>query len=195
MKNNKPDYKLILPRISNWEGGIANNKNDYGGYTNRGISIYTWQALAPVLYGIPGNQDTLKTLKKEQWEGVVKYFWDKATYSNSINSQPVSEYFFECLWGQGHCFNPQRVLNKLGYNLIIDGVIGQNTINAVNDAISKNEERLLFELHNRNLEHFQDLCKIDSRQKIFLQGWQNRENDLYIRAQKLLKNESVYEKR
>lgn len=65
----------------------------------------------------------------------------------------------------------QLVLNKFDYSLKVDGIIGNKTINALND-VKVNEFLKLY--HNSQKEFYKSICKNNANQNVFLKGWLNR---------------------
>ena len=61
--------------VLNMEGGYVNHPADPGGPTNRGVTLGTFQTLAPKLLGISGTLANLKALTAAQHEKFLKYFW------------------------------------------------------------------------------------------------------------------------
>ena len=65
----------------------------------------------------------------------------------------------------------QIVANKFGANLIIDGIIGNKTLEAIN-AIDP--EAFLKEYHEMQRTFYKNLAARDDLQEGFLKGWLNR---------------------
>lgn len=168
------NYKLLVPFILRWEGGWADDKDDKGGKTNRGITIDTYNALAKQLLGIEPSLENFRQLTKEQAGLFVKYFWDKSTGNNRINSQKIAEAITTWRWGSGGygLKEFQRLLNeKHNANLKVDGGIGTNTVGVVNKI---DENKLFDEMIIARKLFFENLAKRDPSQMKFLKGWTNR---------------------
>lgn len=65
----------------------------------------------------------------------------------------------------------QQTLNELGYNLVVDGIFGNETLQALNtvDVI-----KFLELYHNKQRLFYNNIVKNNPTQKKFLQGWLNR---------------------
>lgn len=201
------NYKFVLPKLEKWEGGISNNPNDTGGFTNKGITIGTWSTLAPKLLGIAGTTSTLSAMNNSQWETIVKYYWDKVS-GDEIQNQGVANLLFDSYWNSGW-YGPQRMViyfNKVyGTNFNTSAnqsLITKDFINAVN---SKNGYEVCELFWKSRKEHYEaivnanpsqriqfnesDLAMLNEinkynysetnnfNQRVFLNGWLNRLND------------------
>ena len=180
----KPNYKTFVPFILRWEGGVANDKADSGGLTNKGITFTTYQALSkPVLKKEPTKTNFLN-MSASDAELIIRHFWNKATNNNGINSQKIAEAVTSWFWGSGRTglMNFQRLLNnKFKAELTVDGVIGNKTISRVNNI---NADRLFVEMIKARKQFFISLAEKRPKDKKFLNGWLNRLNDFYARHKK-----------
>jgi hypothetical protein len=69
--NNKRNYYNFLDK---WEGWIFTIiAGDAGGYTKGGVTIGTWQTLAPQLFGKAGTLATLKDMTKTERNTITDY--------------------------------------------------------------------------------------------------------------------------
>jgi type VI secretion system secreted protein VgrG len=60
--------------MARWEGGYANDPNDRGGETNRGITYRTFQALATRL-GIPNTYERFRNLTEADQRLFAAHYW------------------------------------------------------------------------------------------------------------------------
>jgi len=164
-------YKNILDHVKTWEGGLVffNKENQW---TNQGIQWTTYKALAPKLLGIQNpTVEGLKTMSEAQAEVFIKYFWDKATFNNSITNQAAANAFFEMLWGGG-AYGIKWLQNVIG--VYADGKVGPKTVSAANKYPSSI-------LINEVMARYQSLADKDpSRYSFAINGWRNRWNNLYL---------------
>jgi len=168
------DYRLFVPFVLRWEGGWADDKDDKGGKTNRGITINTYNALAKRLLNIEPTLENFKRLTKAQAGLFVKYFWDKSTANNQVRSQKVAEAITSWRWGSGSygLKEFQRLLNaKHNAKLKVDGKVGTKTVAKVNTI---NPDQLFNEMLVARKAFFERLARKDPSQKKFLRGWTNR---------------------
>lgn len=165
------DYTKILPHVSKWEGGLVYFPTE-GQYTNRGVQWTTFERLAPRLIGLTNpTVDDLKNMTESQWRAFVKYFWDKATYNNSINAQDSANLMFHALWGSG-AYGIKDMQKAL--NVSADGVVGPQTVAAVNNTPNA-AEKLYTALENR---YRRLAAQAPDKYAQFVKGWINRLKDL-----------------
>lgn len=185
----RPDYKLYVPFVLKWEGGYVNDPVDRGGETNMGITRATFDSLASRVLGITPNDSTFRALTKDQASLFVKYFWDKATYNNSINSQIVAEAITSWNWGSGALGlrEFQKMLNEeYGFSLTVDGVIGPQTVKAANSISAR---ALFNKMLERRETFFLSIVDRNPSQARFINGWLNRLNDFADRHKKKFSSE------
>lgn len=166
--------ELLAPFILRWEGGFVNDPVDRGGATNKGVTIATWKQVG---YDKDGDGDIdvadlrLITVPDVTDRVLKPHYWDRWK-ADHIRSQSVADILVDWVWcsGKHGIVIPQRVLGVKQ-----DGIVGPETLKAVNDAPAK----WLFEnvkIARRSFLH--DIVKRDPRQKRFLNGWLNRLNAL-----------------
>jgi len=163
-------YVNILPFVRKWEGGEVYFPEE-NQWTNRGVQWNTYKQLAPKLLGIQNpTVSDLRNMSQEDGDKFIKYYWDKATFNNSIKNQAAANAFFEAYWGGGT--NGLKWLQKK-IGVFPDGIVGKKTVAAANQYDS---EFILKEVLNR----FNYLASSNpNRYGRFLKGWTNRWNDLY----------------
>lgn len=175
------NYKILVPFILRWEGGVSNDKADSGGLTNKGITFVTYGNLSKsVLNKEPTKQNFLAMTERDA-ELIIRFFWNKATNNNGFNSQKISEAVTTWFWGSGSfgLKEFQRLLNKKHQaKLAVDGKIGNKTMSVVNRI---NEHTLFVQMVEARKQFFIDLTNRRPKDKRFLNGWLNRLNDFYIR--------------
>lgn len=166
-------YINILPFVRKWEGGEVYFPEE-NQWTNRGVQWNTYKQLAPKLLGIQNpTVSDLRNMSQEDGDKFIKYYWDKATFNNSIKNQATANAFFEAYWGGGKS-GLKWLQNKIG--VFPDGIVGKKTVAKANQYDS---EFILKEVLNR----FNYLATSNpSRYGRFLKGWTNRWNDLYNRS-------------
>lgn len=160
-------YLNILPHVSKWEGGLVYFPEE-GQYTNRGIQWTTFKKLAPQLIGLqdPTIED-LKNLTEDQWRKFVEYFWNKATYNNSITRQDAANLAFHAYWGSG-IYGIKEIQKAVG--VTADGIIGPQTVAAINKDPKAAEK-----MHTALDNYYRRLAaNKPDRYGRFLKGWLNR---------------------
>ena len=164
-------YKQIVPHVFKWEGGLVYFPTE-GQWTNKGVQFSTFKALAPTLLGLANpTLDDLKTMTNEQAEKFIKYYWDKATYNNSIGNQDSANLMFQALWGSG-ATGIKQMQKAVGASP--DGVVGPQTVGLVNTT-PKASEKLYLALNN----YYKYLAKVNpEKYQRFLNGWLQRLGEL-----------------
>ena len=166
------DVKLLTPKILKWEGGFVNDPTDHGGATNKGVTIATWKKCG---YDKDGDGDIdvddIRLLTVNDATLVLKkYYWDRWKADWIVN-QSVADILVDWVWGSGKwgIIIPQRILY-----LKEDGIVGNNTLNAVNNVEPAKFHQQIKQAREKFL---QDIVARDKSQSRFIQGWLNRLND------------------
>lgn len=165
------DIKPLIQFISRWEGGFVNDPDDKGGPTNMGVTLKTWKKT-----GYDKNNDgvideaDLQGITHQEMVGIVlrPHFWDrwKADY---INNQSIANLVVDWMWHSGNRTIPivQRILNVKP-----DGIVGKQTLNAINQYPDQKE---LFEMIKMNrINDIHRICQITPSNMKFKRGWMNR---------------------
>ena len=152
------NYKLIIPHVKKNEGGLTSNPKDTNPaknpspikdpktglfyHTNKGIIWGTWVAWSKKK-GIPVDAQRWYKMSDADWESVMKtLFWD-AIDGDKINSQAIAEILFEAVWGgsaKSLIVYLQTYLRQAGLNVKVDGLMGKNTYDALNE-FTKNDKK------------------------------------------------------
>lgn len=167
----------ILPTTLFYEGGYVFDKNDAGGETYRGISRRAnpnwagWQYLEkwlPLHTGDIVNDQKLK-------QCVAETYWDKYFVANQFdkfNDLRVALCCFDfAVHGGYNGKRLQALLNTLGCNLKIDGIVGAKTIAAVNSVDGKTLSNAILDLRKKYL---QDIIIARPINEKFSDGWYKR---------------------
>ena len=173
----KADYRKFVPFILRWEGGVSDNAADNGGLTHKGVTYTTYNSLCKtVLKKDPYTEHFLR-LTDEEVGLFVKYFWDKSTNNNQIKSQKIAETITSWRWGSGKLglMWYQQMLNKeFDCKLVVDGIIGRASIEAINSIDADSLFRMSIKYR---YDRFHQICRQNPSQKVFLKGWLNRLRD------------------
>lgn len=164
--------EFLTPKILQWEGKFVDDPDDKGGATNMGVTLSTWKQVG---YDKDGDgdidRDDIKLLSIADVTKVLKkFYWDrwKADY---IQNQSVANILVDWVWcsGKWGIVIPQRLLG-----LPDDGIVGPNTIAAVNN---QNPADFHTKVYNARVAFIKNIIKNDPSQKKFEKGWMNRLND------------------
>ena len=161
-------FKKFLDYIFEVEGGYTNDENDRGGATNFGITHYD----AKKYLGYTGD---MQDFKKSDAEKIYEKVYYRGNHIDKITDDRVALSIFDWAVNSGGkgIKKAQIVANKFGANLIIDGIIGNKTLEAIN-AIDP--EVFLKEYHEMQRTFYKNLAAKDPSQEGFLKGWLNRVN-------------------
>lgn len=162
------ESEKLMPFIHKWEGGYSNHPNDKGGCTMKGITISTFRKY----YGKEKTCNDLKNIKDGEWLYIFeKGYWNPCK-ANEINNQSVANIIVDWAWHCGVKTVIKKIQKLLGVE--IDGVIGNQTINAIN---SKKQDELFNSIYNEREKYYYNICSNNPSQKVFLKGWLNRLKD------------------
>lgn len=163
--------ELLLPKILEFEGGYVNDPLDKGGSTNLGITLATWRQVG---YDKDGDgdidSDDIRLLNSVDAMRVLKKnYWDRWK-ADLIKNQSIAEILVDWVWGSGKwgVIIPQRILG-----VVADGVIGQKTIDAVNNS---NQPDFHDSIRRARIKFIDDIIANNPSQKKFENGWKNRVN-------------------
>ena len=167
--NSMAKVEKLVPFILQWEGGFVNDPYDLGGATNKGVTIATYNSYRKSI-GKPGGVENLKKISTEDWTAIMKnLYWDRWK-ADSIENQSVANVLVDWVWASGvHGIkSPQRLLK-----VAADGLVGKNTINAVNAA---EPHQFFNDLIADRIKFVDEICKARPANERFRRGWLNRIN-------------------
>ena len=194
-------FLISLNKTLPKEGFINNNPKDKGGYTYKGISREKhpswkgWRIIDSVLSSLSVAPRNIKkrVILDEVFNAnlplnrLVKDFY-RAEFWNKIQgdllpSQLIADELFDTSVNLGvsaaseFLQNTINLLNKNGTiypDIIVDGVIGNQTLTTLNKCIAVNGEKLIFNLLNfYQAKKYIEIMEHDHSQEIFI-GWFNR---------------------
>lgn len=144
------------------EGGYVNDPRDPGGETKYGISKRSYPSL------------DIANLTREQAVAIYKRdWWDRYGYGR-IEDAAVATKVFDMSVNMGPATAHkilQKALNFLGHTLVVDGILGTKTLDAVNRT---DPARLLQALKWHCAEHYYRLAESSPSNRTFLFGWLRR---------------------
>jgi lysozyme family protein len=185
-------FEKRVNHVLNSEGGFVNDPIDKGGATNRGISWDVWVENAQNILGKQPTLANLENLSAEEAKTIYKVkYWDKI-FLDDIEDGDLRWLIFDFYVNSGSnsIIVLQKVLNEMGHSLSVDGGLGPNTINAINETSSVidlynnfKEGRVIFieNIVQKDIDRYlkkhpvadeNDLRKIT--QLKFKNGWMNR---------------------
>lgn len=168
------DFKTYFDKMLKWEGGWADDPADRGGKTNMGVTIKVWKAWAQRLFGIPGNEQTLRAATKQQISTICKVLYWDVVRGDNIANQKIAQHVADFGWGSGPITAIKRIQAVL--KVTVDGKIGPKTIAAINNH--PNPAELLNKLVADRIAFLDAIIKRDPTQRRFEKGWKNRVYDI-----------------
>lgn len=177
--------KIILDMMDR-EGQFVDHPDDLGGPTNFGITLKTYQRIHPGA--------TVNDLKRMTFSEAYNIFENEYFYKPKIDmleyySVAVAEKVLDCGVNAGHVTAIkflQESLNILNYvngrylydDLVVDGVIGRKTVDALNFFLNarprEGESVLLKALNCLQGAYYINITKSRKENKSFIYGWLNR---------------------
>ena len=159
-------FDVYAPKLKKFEGGYSNVKGDRGGATYKGVTLKTYRSF----FGSDKTVKDLKSMTEEQWRKIMTSYWN-ACHAGEMVNQSVAELIVDWAINSG----PKTVIKIVQRILGVedDGVVGTETINAVNNA---SQVWLFEEIKRSRIKFYQELVQKDHSQQKFLTGWLNRVN-------------------
>ena len=174
------DFTKVIEHTIRFEGGLSRHASDSakentcptsykgksGYHTNKGITYAVWKKK----HG-SGMDSHFFEMSNDEWLQFYMDYYDLVK-GLQVKSDSISFFLTQIAWGSGKKqagLTVQRALNVLGHNLSVDGVIGTQTINAINIA----DEKELFDMMiTYRVEFFKKIST--GKNSVFLKGWLRR---------------------
>lgn len=174
-------FRRAFDRLDQLEGGWANNPNDRGGETYRGVSrkwFPAWPGWARVdaakaRPNFPANLAADPALAELVRDFYLDEWWSRLR-ANQLTDERValSLFFFAVNAGREPAVAALQVaLNGLGRPVSADGRIGPATLAAANAVAG---DRLLAAFEAQARRHYRTLAAKDPSQAAHLNGWFSR---------------------
>ena len=153
-------FEKFLDYIFEVEGGYTNDENDRGGATNFGITEEEARE-----FGYTGD---MRNLTKDFAENIYLKKYYLGNKLDKITDDRVALSIFDWAVNSGGrgIKKAQIVANKFGANLVIDGIIGNKTLEAIN---SINPEVFLKEYHELQRTFYKNLAAKDNTQEKYIE--------------------------
>ncbi len=158
-------FNKFLDYIFEVEGGFTDDENDRGGKTKYGIIEEEARQ-----FGYTGD---MRNLTKDFAKNIYLKKYYLGNKLDKILNDKVALSIFDWAVNSGRrgIKKAQIVANKFGASLIVDGIIGNKTLEAINNI---NPEAFLKEYHEMQRTFYKNLAAKDRTQEDFLKGWLNR---------------------
>ncbi len=188
----KPDFIFALNNALSSEGLISNNKSDHGGFTYKGISWIKhpdwpgWKIIDDFFRNTDYKSVQQLNNNTDLHNLVIDFyrseFWNKIQGDN-LSTQQIANELFESSVNLGVPAASeilQRTINLLNRNIslypdiTVDGVIGNQTLEALKKCFAANGEKLIYNLLNfYQAKRYIEIMEKDHTQEIFI-GWFSR---------------------
>lgn len=162
------DFNAAVAVVLKHEGGYFEDQRT-GEVSKFGLTAEFLQSI-----GLPHDRDSIRNLTLEKAIEIYREHWWEKYGFDRIRDQRVATKFFDLAVNLG----PQRAtrllqqaLNRCGAQLPVDGILGERTITAANEAAP---ECVLTQLRALAAEHYRSLAAKDPRYLPYLKGWLER---------------------
>jgi len=112
--------------------------DDAGNYNSLGQLVGTMRSISAPAYeswiGRPPSAQDMQAITAEEAKRIFKAkYWD-AVQGDSIKSQILAEFAADIKSNIGNLKTLQRALNRVGFPVVVDGGVGAETLQAINEA-------------------------------------------------------------
>jgi len=162
------------------EGGIADDPDDHGGFTNMGLTLGFLNHMAdPMKYvghALPWTREDLQHMPRNMAYQIYKdCIWDRNSYGQ-IKDTLVATKVFDMAVNMGEVQGEkltQRAVNDLKYEppLYCDGNLGPKSFEAIN---SLHRDLLLNAMRNQAVAFYEGIIQRDPTQEKFRHTWMER---------------------
>lgn len=173
-------FEKALSYTLQYEGGWSDDPDDRGGATNFGLTIGFAQETNDLeIFDVDGDGDIdkidIKNLTHERAHDAYKeYVWDK--HDLDSYSPKIAFNLFDMVVNHGpkNSFKMlQMAICKCGFQIDVDGAVGNETIGALNQC---DQNELVKNLLNIRRDFFRKITVKRPQNQKFLKGWLNRCN-------------------
>ena len=158
-------FEKIFNYLLKVEGGYSDNKNDKGGKTKYGIIEEEARN-----FGYKGNMQDL-TIDFAKNIYLKKYYLGNKLDKVVNDKVALSVCDFIVNSGAWGAKKAQAALNELGFDLRVDGILGEKSLAALNEV---DEAKFLEKYHDLQRRFYRVIVANKPSQKVFLKGWLNR---------------------
>lgn len=135
----------IASEILDREGGFVNDPEDPGGATNFGVTIHTMRRLGLDLTGDGAvSVADVQALTREQAQEIfVEHYFERPSIDHLPEALHATVFDMYVNAGANAVTLLQRLLRDMGLEIIVDGVIGPQTIRAAHAAETQAPDHLV----------------------------------------------------
>lgn len=171
------DFRESFDRMMRWEGwALEDVQGDKGGMTCCGISrVYNpqWSGWDKIDIMMQAGKVDLEKVSAD----VMEFYEKMYAPLDKVKSQKIADQIFQAFINCGKIAKKwaQKVCNGEGRsNLTIDGIIGFQTLSALNEITDAEFCPAYYEMQ---VEYYDNIIKRDVTQAKFREGWMKRSRD------------------
>lgn len=168
------NFNLYFPKLMEYEGtSYEDDPLDSGGCTKMGLTL---DDIIEIQLDANGDNkftcDDIKLLTTDKAKFIFKkLYWDFFK-ADLINNQSLAELIVEGGINQGRLLTAKYAQSAAG--VTTDGIIGKNTLNALN---SGNQQAIFDKVFELRKQRYFNIVAAKPSQKRFINGWMNRLNE------------------
>jgi lysozyme family protein len=168
------NFNLYFPKLMDYEGtSYEDDPLDSGGCTKMGLTL---DDIIEIQLDVNGDNkftcDDIKLLTIDKAKFIFKkLYWDFFK-ADLINNQSLAELIVEGGINQGRLLTAKYAQSAAG--VTTDGIIGKNTLNALN---SGNQQAIFDKVFELRKQRYFNIVAAKPSQKRFINGWMNRLNE------------------
>lgn len=174
-------FRRAVEKVLAHEGGFVDDPLDPGGATNYGISLRYLRGLGTDIGDLDNDGDVdeqdIRKLSREQAIAIYRArWWDRYGLAR-IDDAGVAATLFDLMVNMGATTAVrllQQSLNTCGQAVLVDGVLGPKTVDAINRTPAG---WLLAELRLAAIRRYVSLVTANRKLSKFLLGWIRRALD------------------
>jgi len=176
------NFKEAFDITMGHEGGYTHDPDDVGGETYRGIA----RRYNPDWYGWRVIDEDKPNINDDELDPHVRSFYKQRYWDVNLLDdfpQSIANEMFDTGVNMGigraakflqECLNYLNRNDSLFPDLVVDGKIGNKSLNALNAVIPKDEHILLVMLNVCQGRHYMDYMKKSPTQEKYARGWFKR---------------------
>lgn len=175
------DYKSIIEKVIETEGGYVNDPADSGGPTKYGITQNTLSSWI-------GRRATVEDVKALSIDTATEIYTSEYYFKPRIDQMPeaIQDIALDTsvLHGPYNAVRMiQNVINASGIAAVdTDGVAGPETLKALGEAYNEMQGYFINAIVDERIAFYEKLVARKPSQKKFLTGWENRANKFRVRV-------------
>lgn len=159
--------EIALQKVLGWEGGFANDPDDAGGPTMKGVTIATYKEYCRRKGKPAPTVDDLKRITNAEILDLANLLYWSKIQGDKIQNQSIANLCFDCVWGSGTGYI--KVIQKV-LGVTPDGIFGAISLGTLNNW--KPQSQIFSMLWERRKTY---LSSCSGAWK-YLKGWMRRLN-------------------